>query len=163
MMSYLTEYGGKQFQSVAKGGLELGKLEDKEEKEQLDKAADEYKDLLTRMRETLGDSVKEVRVTHRLVDFPSCLVVEDQDIAINLRKMLEAAGQHVPSSKPILEINPQHPLVKGLKEEKNDKHFNDWTHILFDQAMLSEGGQLDDPAMFVSRLNSLLLTLSLRG
>ena len=76
--------------------------------------------------------------------------------------MLEAAGQHVPSTKPILEINPQHPLVKGLKEEKNDQRFGDWTHILYDQAMLSEGGQLDDPAMFVSRLNSLLLTLSLR-
>lgn len=162
MMSYLTEFDGKQFQSIAKGDLELGKLEDNEEKQELDKAADEYKDLLEKMQETLGDSVKEVRVTHRLVDYPSCLVVEDQDIAINLRKMLEAAGQHVPSSKPILEINPGHPLVKGLKEETNDQRFRDWTHILYDQAMLSEGGQLDDPAMFVSRLNSLLLTLSLR-
>jgi molecular chaperone HtpG len=162
MMSYLTEFDGKQFQSIAKGDLELGKLEDNEEKQELDKAADEYKDLLKKMQETLGDSVKEVRVTHRLVDYPSCLVVEDQDIAINLRKMLEAAGQHVPTSKPILEINPGHPLVKGLKEETNDQRFRDWTHILYDQAMLSEGGQLDDPAMFVSRLNSLLLTLSLR-
>jgi molecular chaperone HtpG len=163
MMSYLTEFEGKQFQSVAKGDLELGKLEDKDEKQELDKAADEYKELLQRMQETLGDKVKEVRVTHRLVDYPSCLVVEDQDIAINLRKMLEAAGQHVPVTKPILEINPQHPLVKGLKDEKNAQHFGDWTYILYDQAMLSEGGQLDDPAMFVSRLNSLLLTLSLRG
>lgn len=163
MMSYLTEYEGKQFQSVAKGDLELGKLEDKEEKQQLDQAADEFKDLLKRMQETLGDKVKEVRVTHRLVDYPSCLVVEDQDIAINLRKMLEAAGQHVPTTKPILEINPQHPLVKGLKQESNEQHFGDWTHILYDQAMLSEGGQLDDPAMFVSRMNSLLLTLSMRG
>jgi len=163
MMSYLTEYDGKQFQSVAKGDLELGKLEDNEEKQELDKAADEFKDLLKRMQETLGEKVKEVRVTHRLVDYPSCLVVEDQDIAINLRKMLEAAGQQVPSTRPILEINPQHPLVMGLKEEKNEQRFGDWTHILFDQAMLSEGGQLDDPAIFVSRLNSLLLNLSLRG
>ena len=163
MMSYLTEFDGRKFQSIAKGDLELGSLEDKEEKQELDKAADEYKDLLKKMHDILGDTVKEVRVTHRLVDYPSCLVVEDQDIAINLRKMLEAAGQHIPSSKPILEINPQHPLVKGLKQEKNEQRFKDWTHILHDQAMLSEGGQLDDPAMFVSRLNSLLLTLSLRG
>lgn len=163
MMSYLTEYDGKQLQSVAKGDLELGKLEDNEEKKQLDKAADDYKDMVKKMQDTLGDKVKEVRVTHRLVDYPSCLVVEDQDIAINLRKILEAAGQNVPTSKPILEINPQHPLVKGLKEEGNEQRFNDWTNILYDQAMLSEGGQLDDPAMFVSRLNSLLLTLSLRG
>jgi len=163
MMSYLTEFDGRKFQSIAKGDLELGSLEGKEEKQELDKAADEYKDLLKKMHDILGESVKEVRVTHRLVDYPSCLVVEDQDIAINLRKMLEAAGQHIPSSKPILEINPQHPLVKGLKQEKNEQRFEDWTHILHDQAMLSEGGQLDDPAMFVSRLNSLLLTLSLRG
>ena len=160
MMSYLHEFDGKSFQSVAKGDLELGGLEDQDEKQALEKDADELKSLTDRINEILADKVKEVRVTHRLTESPACLVVEEDDMAINLQKMLKAAGQAVPMSKPILEINPQHPLVINIKAEDNDAQFNDWANVLFDQALLSEGGQLDDPAAFVKRMNTLLLRLS---
>jgi len=160
MMSYLNEYDDKKFQSVAKGTLELGDMEDKEAKEALSKDADELKSLTEKVTEALGDKVKEVRVTHRLTDSPSCLVVEEQDLAINLQNMLKAAGQAVPMSKPILEINPQHPLVNNIKNESVDERVSDWAHVLFDQALLSEGGQLEDPAAYVKRINSLLLKLA---
>ncbi len=157
-MSYFTEFDGKSLQSVAKGSLELGELEDEKEKEAFDKAVDECKDLTTRMQEALGERVKEVRLTHRLTNSPSCLVVEEQEMAINMQKIMEAAGQAMPSSKPILEVNPQHPIVLRLKEEADDQRFGDITSVLFDQAMLSEGGQLDDPSAFVSRINTLLVS-----
>lgn len=160
MMSYLFEYEGKSFQSVAKGDLALGDLEDKDEKEALEKDADALKSLTGKIKEAIAEQVKDVRVTHRLTESPACLVVEEQDMAINLQKMLKAAGQAVPTSKPILEINPQHPLVLALKDEKEGARFDDWASLLFDQAMLSEGGQLDDPAAFVKRMNALLLRLS---
>jgi molecular chaperone HtpG len=160
MMSYLHEFDEKSFQSVAKGDLELGGLEDQDEKQALEKDADELKSLTDRINEILTDKVKEVRVTHRLTESPACLVVEEDDMAINLQKMLKAAGQAVPMSKPILEINPQHPLVVNIKAEDNDDQFSDWANVLFDQALLSEGGQLDDPAAFVKRMNTLLLRLS---
>jgi len=160
MMSYLFEFDGKSFQSVAKGDLALGDLEDQDEKQALEQDADAFKPLTQRIKEAISDQVKEVRVTHRLTESPACLVVEEQDMAINLQKMLKAAGQAVPASQPILEINPQHPLVLALKEEQDDVQFQDWASLLFDQAMLSEGGQLDDPAAFVKRMNSLLLRLS---
>ena len=160
MMSYLNEFDGKSFQSVAKGDLELGDLEDKEEKEALEKDADELKSLTDHINEVLTGKVKEVRVTHRLTESPACLVVEEDDMAINLQKMLKAAGQAVPTSQPILEINPQHPLVINIKDEADDEQFSDWANVLFDQALLSEGGQLDDPAAFVKRMNTLLLRLS---
>jgi len=159
MMSYLNEYDDKSFQSVAKGDLELGELEDEDEKQALEKDADELKSLTDRIAGILTDKVKEVRVTHRLTESPACLVVEENDMAINLQKMLKAAGQAVPMSKPILEINPHHPLVNTIRSENDDEQFSDWANVLFDQALLSEGGQLDDPAAFVKRMNTLLLRL----
>ncbi len=160
MISHLSEFDGKSLVSIAKGDLDLGKLEDEQEKEQAEKAADEYKDVLERMQQALGDQVKEVRVSHRLTSSPSCLVLEQQDMAIHMQKILQQAGHEIPVSKPILEINPGHALVQRLKADMNEDRFGDWSHVLFDQAMLSEGGQLEDPAAFVRRLNELLLTLS---
>ena len=156
MMSYLTEYGDKKFASVAKGEVDLGDLQDKEDKKKEKEASKDYKDLLTKMKDILGDKVKEVRVSSRLTDSPSCLVVEEHDMAVSMQKLLKQAGHALPDIQPILEINHDHMLVKRLKDQADDHHFNDWTHILFDQAMLSEGGQLDDPVSFVKRMNELL-------
>jgi len=160
LMSHLPEFDGKKLQSVAKGGLDLGALEDEQEKEQVEKAADEYKDLLERMQKALGDRVKEVRVSHRLTESPSCLVVEENDMAVSLQKLLRQAGHSVPAVKPNLEINPGHPLVQRLKDTSDEQRFGDWSSLLFEQAVLAEGGQLEDPAAFVGRLNQLLMTLS---
>jgi len=160
MMSYLTEYDGKSFESVAKGDLDLGDLEDKDDKEKVEKAADEYKSILDHMKKTLEGKVKEVRVTNRLTNSPSCLVVEQQDMALNMQKLLKQAGHQVPDLQPTLEINPKHPLVERLNTETDDARFDDWAFILFEQALLSEGGQLEDPVSFVSRMNGLLLTLT---
>ena len=156
MMSYLNEYDGKKFASVAKGEVDLGSLADKEDKKKDEEASKDYEDLLTKMKETLGDKVKEVRISNRLTDSPSCLVVEEQDMAVSMQKLLKQAGHSLPDVQPILEINPDHMLVKRLKDQMDDQHFGDWTYILFDQAMLSEGGQLDDPVSFVKRMNELL-------
>jgi molecular chaperone HtpG len=156
---HLTEFDGKPLQSVAKGGLDLGKLEDAAEKEEAEKAADEYKELLDKVKATLGDKVKDVRVTHRLTDSPSCIVADEFDIGGNLQRILKAAGQQAPASKPILEINPKHPAVQRLKFEET--RFDDWANLLLEQATLAEGGSLDDPAGFVKRINDLMLALSL--
>ncbi|HMV04704.1 MAG TPA: molecular chaperone HtpG [Accumulibacter sp.] len=155
----LTEFDGKPLQSVAKGGLDLGKLEDAAEKEAAEKAADEYKELIDKVKTTLGEKVKDVRVTHRLTDSPSCLVADEYDIGGNLQRILKAAGQQAPASKPILEINPTHPAVQRLKYEET--RFADWANLLLEQATLAEGGTLDDPAGFVRRINDLMLALSL--
>ena len=163
LMSHLTEYDGKPLVSVAKGELDLGKLEDKEEQKKIKDAEKSFKELLKRMQDTLGNKVKEVRISHRLTDSPSCMVVEQHDMAVSMQKILKQAGHQLPEIQPILEINPEHPLVKRLNQETEEKRFEDWTHLLFDQAMLSEGGQLDDPAAFVSRMNELLLLLTLEG
>lgn len=160
LVSALTEFEGKPLQSVAKGDLDLGDLEDKEEKEQQQAAEEENKDFVERIKEALGDSVKEVRVTHRLTSTPACLVSENQDMSGNLERILREAGQEIPNMKPILEINPTHALVEMLKAESEQELFSDWSQILFDQALLSEGGQLEDPAGFVSRLNAMLLKLA---
>ena len=157
MLSYLTEFDGKQLASVAKGGLDLGKLEDEAEKQAQEKEADEFKPLTEKIRTSLGERVKEVRVTHRLTDSPACLVADEHDPSGNLARMLKAAGQKAPASQPILEINPQHPMVLRLKSE--EKRFDDWAAVLFDQALLAEGGQLDDPATFVKRVNQLMLEM----
>ncbi len=156
-LSYLTEFDGKQLASVAKGGLDLGKLEDEKEKEAQQKEADEFKPLVEKIQASLGDRVKEVRVTHRLTDSPACLVADEHDISGNLARLLKAAGQKAPASQPILEINPQHPVVLRLKSE--EARFDDWAAVLFDQALLAEGGQLDDPATFVKRINQLMMAL----
>lgn len=158
VVGHLTEFEGKQLQSVAKGGLDLGKLEDEAEKQEAEKAADEYKDLLEKVKTALGDKVKDVRVTYRLTDSPSCLVSDEHDPSGNLARLLKAAGQKAPDIKPILEINPQHPAVMRLKYE--EARFDDWAALLFEQATLAEGGQLDDPAGFVKRINDLMMALS---
>ena len=159
LVSSLTEFDGKPLKSIAKGELDLGDLEDEEEKKEQKKIAKEFKDLVKRVKKALGDRVKEVRLTHRLTDSPACLVSDLYDMGTHLERILKEAGQEVPSSKPILELNPEHPLVLKLREEKPGKRFDDWVEVLFDQAVLAEGGQLDDPATFVARLNALLLEL----
>ena len=158
MLGSLTEFDGKKLQSIAKGDLDLGKLEDEAEKEAKKQVEDAAKDLVEKVKATLGEQVKEVRVTHRLTDSPACLVAGENDLSGNLERMLKAAGQKTPESKPTLEINPTHGLVERLKSEKDDAKFNDLAHLLFDQALLAEGGQLNDPARFVKRMNSLLIS-----
>ncbi len=157
VVSNLAEFDGKQLVSVAKGGLDLGKLEDATEKQEQEKEADELRDLTGKIKDSLAGRVKEVRVTHRLTDSPACLVADEHDIGGNLARLLKSAGQKAPNSQPILEINPRHPVVLRLKNE--DKRFDDWAAVLFDQALLAEGGQLDDPAGFVKRVNQLMLEM----
>ena len=157
LVSSLFEFEGKSLVSVAKGGLDLGALEDAAEKQAQEKQADEFKPLTEKIKASLGDKVKEVRITHRLTDSPACLVADEHDMSGNLARLLKAAGQKAPNSQPILEINPTHPVVTRLQAES--AHFDDWTAVLFDQAMLAEGGQLDDPAGFVKRINQLMLEM----
>jgi len=159
MVGNLHEFEGKALQSVAKGELDLGKLADAAEKEEQEKASGEHKELVEKVQKALGERVKEVRVTLRLTESPACLVAGQHELGANLERLLKAAGQKVPPSKPILEINPHHPLVQRLKSEVGQQRFDDWSHVLFDQALLSEGGQLEDPAGFVKRLNQLMLVL----
>jgi molecular chaperone HtpG len=158
VVSNLFEFEGKQLISVAKGGLDLGKLEDETEKKEQEKQADELKGLTDKIKGSLGDKVKEVRTTHRLTDSPACLVADEHDMSGNLSRLLKAAGQKAPTSQPILEINPGHPVV--LRLQKEEARFDDWAAVLFDQALLAEGGQLDDPAGFVKRVNQLMLEMS---
>jgi molecular chaperone HtpG len=157
LLGSLTEFEGKKLQSIAKGDLDLGKLQDESEKEAQKKVEEEAKSLVERIKSTLGDAVKEVRVTHRLTDSPACLVAGEHDLSGNLARILKAAGQKAPDSKPILEINPSHRLVERLKAEADDAKFGDYVHVLFDQALLAEGGQLEDPASFVKRMNALIV------
>ena len=149
----------RSLKSVAKGALDLDKLADEEEKKQQQTQSGEYKDLLERIKTTLGDKVADVRVTLRLTESPACLVVAEHELSGNLERLLKAAGQKPPEAKPVLEINPQHPIVQRLKSE-SDERFNDWASVLFEQALLAEGGQLEDPAGFVRRMNGLMLALA---
>jgi len=160
MLSFLTEFEGKQLVSVAKGDLDLGKLEDETEKKQKEETATEYKDLVEKMKTALSEKAQDVRITFRLTDSPACLVSGDDELSGNLLRMLKASGQAAPESKPMLEINPHHPLVQRLKYE--DGKFNDWSSILFDQALLAEGGTLTDPAGFVKKLNDMLLGMAIK-
>jgi molecular chaperone HtpG len=160
VMANLTEFEGKKLQSVAKGDLDLGKLEDEAEKKEQEKEAGELKDLTDKIANVLGEKVKEVRVTHRLTDSPACLVADSMAMSANLERLLKAAGHKVPETKPTLEVNPHHPLVHALQSESDDKRFADWSRILFDQAVLAEGGQLDEPGAFVKRLNELMLEMA---
>ena len=157
--AHLTEFEGKPLQSVAKGRLELGKLEDEAEKKQEEQQAGEYKDLVAKVKKSLGERVKDVRVTLRLTESPACLVADEHDLSAHLQRLLRAAGQKSPESQPILEINAHHALVQRLKDEADGQRFDDLAQILFDQALLAEGGTLDDPAGFVKRLNQLMLAL----
>lgn len=158
MLSFLEEFDGKELSSVAKGDLDLGQLEDEAEKKQHQETEDQYKELVAKMQTALADKAKEVRVTFRLTDSPACLVAGENELSGNLMRMLKAAGQNAPDAKPTLEINPDHPLVQRLKYE--EAKFDDWSNILFDQALLAEGGNLNDPAGFVKRLNEMLLGLA---
>ena len=163
LMSHLMEFDGKQFQYVAKGSLDLGDLEDKVEKEEKTKVEKEFKDLVKRIADLLGDKVEEVRITYRLTDSPACLVVNEDEMGMQMRRILESAGQQVPGSKRIFEINPEHPLLAKLNDEPDEDRFNDLTMVIYDQAMLAEGSQLEEPASYVKRLNKLLLELSANG
>ena len=120
----------------------------------------EFKDVVTRIRDALGEEVKEVRVSHRLTDSPSCLVLEEHEMAMHLQQVMKQAGHALPTIKPILEVNPDHPLVVHLKEEQDEDKFSDWSHLLFEQALVSEGGHLEDPSVFVKRMNAILVDLS---
>ena len=153
-LSFLTEFDGTPLQSVAKGAVDLGSLQDEDEKKAAEAAAEVFKPVLERLKESLKDKAKDVRVTSRLVDSPACLVVEDGDLSTQLARMLKQAGQPAPDVKPILEVNAEHALVKKLE---SSAHFDDLAHILFDQALLAEGGLPDDPAAYVKRVNSLLI------
>ncbi|HAK50413.1 MAG TPA: molecular chaperone HtpG [Gammaproteobacteria bacterium] len=164
LMSHLTEFDEKQLQDVARGALDLGDLEDSEEKAEQEKVEKDSADLVERLTKTLGDDVEEVRVTHRLTDSPACLVVAEDDMGMQMRRIMEAAGQQVPGDhKRIFEVNPTHPLVEKLGSETDDDRFADLAMLLYDQAMLAEGSQLLEPATFVHRLNKLLLELSPGG
>ena len=163
VVSMLTEFDGKPLHSVTKGDLDLSKLGGQAPKPEEAAAAAEHKPLLERIQSALKDRASAVRTTERLTDSPACLIADEHGLSMNLERILKAAGQPVPGSKPILEINVAHPIVKRLKEETDETRFTDWSHILFDQATLAEGGQLEDPATFVKRLNELMLTLAGEG
>ena len=160
LMSHMQEFDGKQFADIARGDLDLGTLDNEDEKKALEESAKEKEDLLKRIKDALGDSVEEVRVTHRLTDSPACLVVGQFDMGAQMRRIMEAAGQAVPESKPIFEINPEHPLITRLDHESDEDRFVDLSKVVFDQASLAAGGQLDDPASYVQRLNKLLLEMA---
>ena len=153
-LNYLQEFDGTPLQSVAKGAVDLGKLQDEGEKKAAEEAAEAFKPLLERLKATLRDKAQDVRITTRLVDSPACLVVQDDDMSTQLARMLKQAGQPAPEAKPVLEVNPEHPLVKKLE---TSEHFDDLAHIVFDQALLAEGGLPDDPAAYVRRVNALLV------
>lgn len=160
LMSHLMEHEGKQLQDVTKGSLDLGDLEGEEEKQEQEKIEEDFKELVERIKDVVGEKVEEVRITHRLTDSPACLVVNDDEMGMQMRRILESAGQEVPATKRIFELNPKHPLVEKLKAEQDSERFSDLTLVLFDQSMLAEGGQLDEPSSYVQRLNNLLLELS---
>ncbi len=155
-LSQLHEVDGTPLQSVAKGAVDLGELQDETEKKAAEEAAEAFKPLLAKLKEALKDKAEDVRVTSRLVDSPACLVVKDHGMSLQLARMLKQAGQPVPESKPILEVNPEHALVKKLAQDANP-HFHDLAHIVFDQALLAEGGLPEDPAAYVKRINALLV------
>ena len=156
MLSFLNEFDSKALVSVAKGGLDLADLADEQEKEQQEKVAEEFKPFVEKLQSALGDKVKAVRITSRLVDSPACVVVDENEMSPHLLRMLQAAGQPAPDLKPILEINPDHSLIARISDAA-DTDFSDWAALLLDQAMLAEGAALDEPAAFVQRMNRLLL------
>ena len=157
LMGQIQDFEGKSFQSVAKGELDLsalkGEEEDKEETEQ-------DKSLLEKIKKTLSERVEDVRNSVRLTQSPSCIVLNEHDMAMYMQQLMKQAGQEMPTSKPVLEVNTGHPILKRMQEEKDDKRFNEWASLLLDQAVLSEGGQLEDPAAFVRRMNDMMLELS---
>ncbi|MCF6777094.1 molecular chaperone HtpG [Thiotrichales bacterium 19X7-9] len=154
LASHLTEFDGKALKSIAKGDLDLGELDNEDDKKEQEKAKEDFESVIKQMKEVLGEKIEEVRISKRLTDSPSCLVIGDHGMSLHLQKVMAEAGQPgFGMSKPILEINPSHDLVKHLKEEQDEAVFADWTNLLHQQAVLSEGGQLEDPAGFVHLVN----------
>jgi molecular chaperone HtpG len=160
LVGHLQEYGGKSLQSVAKGDLDLGKIETADDKKEYEKIESAAKDIVERIKKVLEDKVEAVRVSHRLTTSPACIVLNEHDMALYMQHLLKQAGHELPRSKPVLEINPTHPIVMRMKEHQDEARFTDWTMLLFDQAVLAEGGQLEDPARFVSRLNELMIEIA---
>lgn len=160
LMSHMMEFDGTPLQDVAKGALDLGEVEDEAEKKEQEEQAKQYEGLVERVKGLLEEQVESVRITHRLTDSPACLVVGEDDMGLQMRRIMESAGQAMPATKPTFELNPGHPLVAKLNDEADEDRFGELTRVLFDQAQLAEGGQLEDPAAYVSRLNKLLLELS---
>ena len=160
MMGSFPEFEGKKLQSVAKGDLDLGELDSDEDKEEQKKVEEKSASIVKQLQEELAEKVEDVRVSHRLTSSPSCLILSEQDMALYMQQMMKQAGHEMPSSKPVLEINPNHPLLARMTAETDDDKFKDWASVLFDQALLAEGGQLEDPAGFVHKLNSLMLEMS---
>ncbi len=156
----LQEFDGKKLNSVAKGELDLGKFDSEEDKKEQEKAEKEAGSVIKHLKEVLGDKVEDVRVSHRLTSSPSCIVLNEQDMALYMQNLMKQAGHDMPTSKPVLEVNPTHPLIERMEKETDDEQFADWADILFDQALLAEGAQLEDPAGFVSKLNKLMLKMS---
>ncbi len=159
-MSHLHEYEGKQFVSVAKGDLDLSGVGSEEEKEKQKETEENAQPLVERVKTALGDKVEDVRVSQRLTTSPACLVLGEHEMALHLQQLMRQAGQAVPESKPVLEINPEHPLLEKFDQEPDDEKFSEWAQLLFDQAVLAEGGQLDDAAGFVRRMNTIFVELS---
>lgn len=157
LASHLTTFEGKPLQSITRGGLDLGELEDKKEEKDTKKVETEFESTIKQIKKVLGEKVKDVRVTDRLIDSPACLTSDEDEMSINLQNMLRATGQHFPETKPIFEVNPDHALIAKMKAESDDEQFAKWTNVLFDQAKLVQGSALDDPAGFVKQLNALLL------
>ncbi|MEH6456333.1 MAG: molecular chaperone HtpG [Cocleimonas sp.] len=160
LVSGLQEFDGKKLQSVAKGELDLGKFESDEDKKEQEKVEEKASGIIKHLKEVLDEKVEDVRVSHRLTSSPSCIVLNDQDMALYMQTLMKQAGHDMPSNKPVLEINPAHPLIERMEAETDDEQFADWAAILFDQALLAEGAQLEDPAGFVSKLNKLMLKMS---
>ncbi len=162
LMTHLTEFQGKTLQSVTRGGLDLGELADKTAEEHHKQAETDFEETVKKVKELLEASVKDVRLSQRLTDSPACIVIDEQDLSSQMERLLRASGQQVPTQKPILELNPDHSMVKYLKAEQDNTRFEDWARLLLDQAILAEGGQLADPASFVQRFNKILLELTNR-
>jgi molecular chaperone HtpG len=156
LVSSLSEFDGKKLHSIAKGDLDLGKLDSDDQKAEKKKIEDKAKTIIERLKKSLDGKVKDVKVTHRLTDSPACLVVGENDISGNLERILKAAGQNTPENKPILEINPQHDLIKKLEKVEENQLFNDFSSVIFDQAILTEGGQLEDPINYVNKVNQFI-------
>jgi len=157
LVAHLTDFEEKQLVSVTRGDLDLGETDSEEEKEALEKAQGDFKNVIEKMKEVLGADVKDIRMSSRLTDSPSCLIVDDNDMTAQMQQILQAAGQHVPESQPILELNPEHELVSQLKDKLESDDFSEWAHVLFDQAALTGGAAIKDMAAFVKRVNKLLV------
>lgn len=160
LVQHLMEFDGKSLQSVAKGDLDLSKLETEEDKQEQEKVEAEAKNIVEHIKKVLTEKVEDVKVSHRLTTSPSCIVLGEHDMALYMQQLLKQAGHEMPVNKPVLEINPTHPLLKRMEAETDDDRFAEWSSVLLDQAILAEGGQLEDPAGFVHRLNSLMLAMA---